>query len=203
MSDFGYSKRAKDVEDARAAIDVAFAQVKDRWDDRDPLTVRWKAAIRAFHAAQQRVFVGQLGEFSRGERDVGEIDTADILDYLEADPMFFGSGYMKEKLLSETKRRELSAAEAKRFQEIILEVVQKADSRREFRNYCRAAVSVDNPEFRERIISLEMGDEPAVALRANWLLAALNGKFEELARASRIIFPQDRTIEKKWIDRSA
>ncbi len=47
----------------------------------------------------------------QGAKRASEIDTVDMLDFLEADPIFHRSGYMKEKLLTELKRRNLDQHE--------------------------------------------------------------------------------------------
>ena len=94
-----------------------------------PRTQRWLDAIVAFRAAYARVYADTLREVNDGEKRASEVDTADMLDFLEADPVFFRSGYMKQKLLTELKRRKLDQHEVRRLQEIILSVVRKNDRR--------------------------------------------------------------------------
>jgi hypothetical protein len=86
-----------------------------------------------------------------------------MLDFLEADPNFHRSGYMKEKLLTELKRRRLDPHEVGRLQQIILAVVQKDDHRREFLRYCRVAANVDDETFRSELEILEQSDAPHVS----------------------------------------
>lgn len=92
---------------------------------------------------------------------------------------------MKQKLLTELKRRKLDQHEARRLQSIILGVVQKNDHRREFLHYCRAAANVDEERFRGELKALEQSDEIHVSQRANWVLAALDGKWLDLKHAAR------------------
>lgn len=183
--DYGYSQRGRDVESTRAKIHVAFTEVVNRNDDSDPRTQRWRNAISAFNAALSRVYSKPLREVANGTIPASEVDTATMLDFLEADPDFFGSGYMKERVLTELKRRKLDRNEVARLQATIVRVVDKPDFRREFRSYCRAAVNVDDEQFRTRLEELERSDDPDVARRANWILAALKGRWEDLARARR------------------
>lgn len=185
MSDFGYSKRGHDVDEAQAEVHAAFKEVRDRNDTSDPRTRRWLDAIATFRAAYARVYPDALKEVDDGQRRASDLDTADMLDFLEADPIFFRSGYMKQKLLTELKRRKLDQHQARRLQTIILSVVQKNDYRREFLRYCRAAANVDDERFRSELITLEQSDEPHVSQRSNWVLAALDGRWLDLKNAAR------------------
>lgn len=185
MRDFGYSERGRRVNEAQAEVHVAFKDVVNRNDSSDPRTRRWLSAIEAFRAAYARVYPETLRQVDRGAKCASEIDTSDMLDFLEADPIFDRSGYMKEKLLTELKRRQLDQHEAERLQAIILSVVQKDDHRREFLRYCRVAANVDDERFRAKLSALEQSDEPHVSQRANWVLAGLDGKWLDLKRAAR------------------
>lgn len=185
MRDFGYAKRGRDLNEARAEVAAAFNEVRNRNDGSDPRTLRWLDAINTFRTAYARVYPEALKQVEDGQRRASELNTADMLDFLEPDPVFFRSGYMKEKLLTELKRRKLDQHEMERLQTIILNVVRKNDHRREFLRYCRAAANVDDERFRAALRALERSDEPHVAQRANWVLAALNGKWLELKSAVR------------------
>lgn len=185
MSDSGYSKRGRDVNMAQAEVHAAFEEVRDRNDTSDLRTQRWLDAIAAFRAAYARVYPKALKLVDCGERRASSLDTADMLDFLEADAIFFRSGYMKQKLLTELKRRLLDKHEARRLQTIILSLVQKSDYRREFLSYCRAAANVDGERFRRELIVLRHSDESHVAERASWVLAALDGRWLDLKNASR------------------
>jgi hypothetical protein len=185
MRDFGYSKRGHEVNEAQTEVHAAFKEVANRNDSSDPRTRRWLNAIGAFQAAYARVYPDPLRQVDQGAKRASEIDTADMLDFLEADPVFDRSGYMKEKLLTELKRRKLDQHEVVRLQTIILSVVQKDDHRREFLRYCRAAANVDDQPFRTELRGLQQSDDPHIAQRANWVLAALDGKWLDLKRAAR------------------
>ena len=185
MRDFGYIKRGRDVNEANAEVHAAFKEVTNRNDGSDPRTQRWLRAIEAFRAAYARVYPDTLRQLDQGAKPVSEIDTADMLDFLEADPFFARSGYMKERLLTELKRRKLNQYEIGRLQAIIVSVVQKPDNRREFLRYCRAAANVNDERFRSKLIALEQSDDPRVSQRANWMLAGLDGKWLDRKVAAR------------------
>lgn len=185
MCDFDYTERGRLLDQARAEIYAAASEVVDRRDNRDPRTQRWLKAIEAFNAARANTFPEALQAVDRGEKRAFEINTADMLDYLEADPIIYRSGYMKAKLLIELKRRRLDSHEAQRLQLIILSHVQNQAYRREFFHYCRAAANVDSQQFRVALIILERSNVPSISQRANWVLAGLDGKWDDLKRAMR------------------
>lgn len=177
MSGFDYSRRASDVNEANAALHEAA-----RRDSHGP---QHRSAIKAFDAAYALVYPDTLRQLDQGTKPVSEIDTADMLYFLEADPFFRRSGYMKEKLLTELKRRKLDRNEIAQLQAIMISVIQKPQHRREFLRYCRAAVNVDDDVFRSKLTAMEQSDKLYVSLRANWMLAALDGKWLDLRRAAR------------------
>ena len=173
MGDFGYTERGRAVNEAQAEIHAAFKEVVDRNDESDPRTKRWLEAVKTFRAACSRVYPDDLRLVEQGALPASALDTAVILDFLEADPVFFGSGYMKEELLGTLKKRSFESHEVQRLQAIILNVVRKAD-RREFRRYCRVATTVDDERFRKELKALNVADDPDTRRRASWVLAALN-----------------------------
>lgn len=118
MRDFGYSKRGRDVNEAQAEVHAAFAEVVNKNDKNDSKTRRWLSAIDAFREACARVYPQPLRAVDEGAKRASDIDTSDMLDFLEADPVFDRSGYMKEKLLTELKRRKLDRREVERLQAI-------------------------------------------------------------------------------------
>ena len=172
MGDFGYAKRGSAVNEAQAEIHAAFKDVVNRNDEGDPRTKRWLEAIKAFGMARSRVYPDDLRLVEQGALPATEVGTADILDFLEADPVFYGSGYMKEELLGALKKRSLQRHEVQRLQAIILHVVHKAD-RREFRRYCRVATTIDDERFRQELTALEVAGDPDVRRRSGWVMTAL------------------------------
>jgi hypothetical protein len=167
-----YSKLAGGANAAQAEVGAAFAAVADRNDQADPRTRRWLDAAQAFRAARARAYPEALRQVDAGEKQVSEVNTPDILEFLEADPIFHRSGYMKAKLLTELKRRKLDRHEAKRLKAIIVNAVRRPD-RREFRHYCRAAAAVDDAGLRQELRDLERADDAGTRRRATWVLTAL------------------------------
>ncbi|MBW8754466.1 MAG: hypothetical protein JF595_09995 [Sphingomonadales bacterium] len=172
MRDFGYAARGRALNEAQAKVHATFADVVDRSDEKDSRTRRWLDAIEAFREAHSRVYSRGLQLVEFGALPADEVDTTEILDFLEADPVFFRSGYMKEVLLSTLKQRSLSEVDRERLQAIIIEQVSKSD-RREFRRICRVATTVADASFRTRLEIMEQTNDPNISRRASWVLAAL------------------------------
>jgi len=94
------------------------------------------------------------------------------IQFLELDPWFFRSGYMKETLIRLLRRQNLTEEQATRLRNTVLAVVDKGD-RREFRHYCRLAVTVEDANFRRQLLQRLRGDDPGCARRALWILTRL------------------------------
>ena len=172
MRDFGFSAKAISVNAAQIEVHAAFKEVVNRRDEKDPRTRRWLDAIAEFRKVYSRVYPKGLQLVDQGLLPPSEVDTSGILDFLEADPIFDRSGYMKEVLLGSLKKRNLDHHEAERLRAIVIHVVRQWD-RREFRRYCRAATSVDNLGFRSQLESLALATDPDIRRRASWVLEAL------------------------------
>ncbi len=91
--------------------------------------------------------------------------------FLEADSYFFRSGYAKAEVIRGLKRQDLTLAQKKRLQEVVIKVVEKG-FRREFRSYCRLARHIQTPEWLLTLEALLSSQDPMQALRAKWVLEA-------------------------------
>lgn len=134
---------------------------------------QWSEACSRFHDAYPKLaFPGGLArmhaELPRGLSTVIE----DAIRFLETDPYFFRSGYLKGDVLRYLARAPLDAHQEARLRDVVLARV-RGPSRREFRRYCRLARRLSTPEF---IAQLEevAEREPGVAARhAEWVLQAI------------------------------
>lgn len=97
----------------------------------------------------------------------------DVLLFLEVDPWFFRSGYLKELLLDNLRQAPLTADDKARLREVILHVAG-GKNRREFKRYCSLAVKVTTDEF-----------EGELEKQANEHEADSGGKFSYLLRYVR------------------
>ena len=96
--------------------------------------------------------------------------------FLEADPYVLRSGYAKEAAIGALKQvPEITPHYADRLRTVILHIVDRRWGR-EFRAYCRLAVRVDSPEFRnalEQRRSHPQANDPEVSIRARRVLDLL------------------------------
>lgn len=167
---FNYEERAAAARAAHLEIGRTFARLKNRNDENDPATIAWKAAIARFRDALRLAYPSDFGE------DIERLKAGDarglegVIRFLEADPMFFGSGYAKADLIRFVNRMALTEHQAKRLRAVALAIVDRRASQ-EFRRYCRLAAKVNHPGLREDLRSRAAGGDPAVARRARWMLA--------------------------------
>ncbi len=102
------------------------------------------------------------------EQDPKTIDVA--IAYLKADPYFFRSGYIKQKIALLLKQASLSPDQIKQLHEVIIEALQK-NGRREFLEYCRLARKISNQTFKNQIENIiEQSDSAKTVYRAHRLL---------------------------------
>lgn len=146
---FPYAERAARVRTAQAADDVGMF---------------WAAMGSAlppdFGDAYEQI---KAGDPTGAER---------MIEFLEADPYFFRSGYLKADAAQYLKRVPLTPKQRARLRQVILARVADPD-RREFRRYCHLAAAVADPDFRDRLAALAQSPAPGVRRRAGWVLDAL------------------------------
>jgi len=102
--------------------------------------------------------------------DLSEIDVA--MAFLKIDIRFFRSGYLKEDLCKALKHIKFSEDYKKIIQDIIIN--QFSIKGREFGEFGRLAIKVQDKEFEERISQLTMNTNLHIQLRAKWVLSLLN-----------------------------
>lgn len=97
------------------------------------------------------------------------------IEYLESDPWFHGSGYIKANLIKFINRQELKPEWAKRLQKVVLAAVDRED-RREFRSYCRLACKVNSEQLQVQLLFRLEDKDGGVRRRARWMLDYLTHK---------------------------
>ena len=160
--------RGEEAESARRAIHEA-------WQHRDEgpeARQRWIDSIAKFRAAVDHAWPpGFWDAFERlPTGDPAAIESATL--FLEADPWFYRSGYVKAELIRRLKRLPLSSEIEERLRAVVLDVARGRD-RREYRAYCRLARKVASPELHAQMETLVAAGDPAVRRRARWMLAAI------------------------------
>ncbi len=102
--------------------------------------------------------------------DLEAIETA--ITFLEVDPMFHRSGYIKQNLLRQLKRISLTEQQRCRLKDIVLTKISAGDSR-EFRAYARLAGYIADEDFCAAIENLKHFNDLSISRRASWVLHAI------------------------------
>jgi hypothetical protein len=134
----------------------------------------WSKACERFHRTyDQLAFPGGLSDGLRrlSEADASVVDTA--ITFLEVDPWFFRSGYIKTDLIRYLKRTPLTDSQLERLRSVVLARIAGPD-RREFRSYAQLASHLSTPEFERAVRDATTSDDSGVARRARWVLQALH-----------------------------
>lgn len=95
------------------------------------------------------------------------------IEFLEVDPMFQGSGRIKEDLLQRLKSCELGEQQKYRLNQVILRVVETRGGR-EFKKYCQLARKTRTFGFEEELKTLLNSDDAEIRKRAERVVEAMN-----------------------------
>jgi hypothetical protein len=167
----------RNVFEANAAeLEKLRERVEDSFRDRSKSAehaAAWEQATRAFHAAYDKLaFPGGLGrEFELlREGDATAIEMA--IQFLEANPWYFRSGYHKADILKALRKHPLSDDQRDRMRKVILERVRDRPLR-EMRAYARFAPRVSTPQFEAEMRQIAENANPHAARHAQWVLDCL------------------------------
>jgi hypothetical protein len=133
----------------------------------------WRETVAAFRDAYVTWYPPGFDE-ARERLRCGDASGLEVvLRFLEADPYFFRSGYLKGDLIRCILRLDLSQSDAQRLCSVVLRVVDTANHY-EFRWYRRLARKVDSPPLRRGLAERLDGRDPDARRRARWVLEALD-----------------------------
>jgi hypothetical protein len=134
----------------------------------------WENACDFFHASWDNLaFPGGLSKEMEllKKHDSTAIDQAIL--YLKANPYYFRSGYIKQKILTRLKQAQLTNKQILQLQDILIDVIQRT-GRRENREYHRLAAKIADPKFRARIQDImQKSKDPQIIERAQRMLDKL------------------------------
>ena len=135
-----------------------------RWED---AVERWKDfsgfGLEKFYIFENDRFLAAL---AAGETEA----RACAVTFLEFDPYYYRSGYMKGKLLVRLKHLALTASEQNRLQKIVCHAILSPRPKSEFKDYARLLKNIGTPEFRQEIGSLSVPDIPYLSARRSCCL---------------------------------
>jgi hypothetical protein len=168
---FPYAARAHAVEEARKALHESSAKWRiDRSEKSERDRQVWRERFHAaLSLAYPPAFWSDIEKLRAG--DINGLEAA--IDFLEADPMFFRSGYVKAELLDLVKRFPMNDDQIGRLRAFILRVVRSRDDR-DFRCYCRFSHHIDGADFRNALTSISANPDRDARRRALWVLGALD-----------------------------
>lgn len=136
--------------------------------------LKWNNACQLFQSSYDILaFPGGLIE-GMGLLKNGDLNAIENgINFLAADPYFFRSGYLKEKILHYLARLHLNKRQVTQLQEILLARIESNDRRREFKNYCSLAEKISDHFFIERIKKILETGNPVSRWKANAVLTKL------------------------------
>jgi hypothetical protein len=158
---------AVEIERLRARIHELVAFRSRSAADREA----WAAACAQFHTAFDDLsFPGGNAAwqgFIEGKAESIELAVA----FVEADPHFFRSGYMKQYIWNRLKQVAVTADQEHRLEQVALQYLSKP-IRREFWHMVRYARTRGSESFWNRISMLAVENDVSLSTRAQWLLLA-------------------------------
>lgn len=113
----------------------------------------WQEATSAWHAQRYPTDYLWSDEFMVKLRGSEPDAVEDAIVFLEVDPWYFRSGYLKERLIRGLKAATLTNREVLRLQNVIWNVAA-GKNRREFSNYCSLAISIATDDFNRRLANV-------------------------------------------------
>ena len=141
--------------------------------ERSPLDrSAWHSACEAFH--QSFAELAYPGGLRRWEaflaREAAEFDTA--ITFLEVDPMYFRSGYLKQIMWNRLKRAGLAPRQERRLEAVALSYLARCRLAPEFWYMVRYVRFRGSQAFWEALGKLSSADDGLQSSRAGWLLRA-------------------------------
>lgn len=164
-----FEANAAELEKLREKVDEMF---RERGKSPEH-TAAWQQAARTFHAEYDKLaFPGGLSREFELLR-VGDITAIGMaVQFLEANPWFFRSGYYKADILKLLCKHPLSEEQCVRMRNVIFERVRGRPVR-EMRAYARFAPKVSTPQFEAEITSVAENANRQASRHAQWVLNCL------------------------------
>ncbi len=168
---FDQTARAERSERARLLLHEAFALFR-RQRNRPDEEALWRESValnrEILDQAYPAGFWDNYSQWRRGESQ--DIDIA--ISFLESDPWFFRTGYIKADLIHYLRRIELSAQQIERLRAVVLIAIDSRD-RREFRSYCKLAKRLYSNDLKKEVERRVSSEDAGIRRRARWVLSAI------------------------------
>lgn len=128
--------------------------------------------IERFHNAIEAAYPSGFWEHYDRVKNGDARGVEMAIEFLETDPWFFRSGYIKAKLARFLKHVNLSNQQVRRLEKVLLKIVDERNTQ-EFRNYCRLARIITTPELIEALKERLADEGLSRRLRATWMLSII------------------------------
>lgn len=154
----------------------------------DDARSEWSEACRLFHDSYDGLaFPGGLSRaldlLKQGDSESVEA----AIRFLEADPWFHRSGYIKEEIIQRLKHCRLSVPQEECLRQLILKSIK--NPHREFRRYRQLARRVDSDAFRRKLKDImDTTEDKRIQQLAGWTILVLDNKEAQPRR------PADRKL---------
>jgi len=171
------SDRVHKIREASAKLDSLNKRIKETVRTRDrgvEERERWSHACAEFHTKYAELFYpggdASLDALKRHEPAAIELG----IDFLEADPRHFRSGYTKEEVWRRIRNAPLSKKDKARLEEAALQYLDRKISR-EFWSMARVMASMASKGFWDRVRELATSEMEPKKTRAEYLAAYEQG----------------------------
>lgn len=166
-----FKSNAAQIQDLDDAVHATFAR-RNEGDKRRKARNRkaWEEACLQFHLRYDNLaFPGGLGRAMSllAKKDPGTIEL--VVQFLEADPWFFRSGYLKADMIKPLRQASLNGDQRNRLQQVIIARIQGQETPREFRWYCRLAPFVSDQSFEQQVAGFAEAAGSVQSRHALWV----------------------------------
>jgi len=148
----------------------------------------WHEATSAWHAQKYATDFLWSDEFMDDLRKSKPEAIEQAILYLEVDPWYFRSGYLKERLVRKLKAANLSTKNCNRLLKVIWNVA-RGKNRREFRDYCRLAAVVASEDFRQMLAGVSAENDTEAKGKFTYLRMHLD---RHTTKTEQAVAPNDR-----------
>jgi len=168
---FEQARMAARAREAQELVHEAF-RIYGRQQNKDKERELWLQAVDNFNCAISEAYPPGFWK-AYEQLKVKDIEGLEIaITFLENDPWFFRSGYVKQELITLICRLPITSKQQKRLASVVFKAIHSRD-RREFRMYCKLARRIVSDEMRREIKAIVDGSTGDTGRRAQWVWDAL------------------------------
>ncbi len=150
-------------------IDKLHSRIHETFLNRNKDLETWKRACSEFHT-----YLSPMDSYIEKIYDDSLSNNAELIEFgisfLELNPMFFRSGYIKEELLRKLKQASLSPKQIIRLLGVLVESVENRGYR-EYRGYCRLAAFIADKKLIHTLECMANSEPNSRTSRAKLMLA--------------------------------